>query len=147
MDIIRTKAHFLSPIDAYKTEKPYSLRFPPPEGFPRQSTKLEEHPIDVQDVRKSGLPSFAKEGCTVLQLQSLMNYDDYDDDETIKKVYLREVSHRLREFFGAAKVQVFEHRVRKRHVNFPIATGELYEYDQPTSVVHVGKSICPRCSC
>jgi hypothetical protein len=137
-DIIRTTAHFLAQNDLYETEKPYSLRFPPPEGFPRQSTKLEEHEIDVQDVRKSGPLSFAVEGCTVLNLQSSMEYDDYDDEEKVKDIYLREVANRLREFFGASKVQIFEHRVRKRHVNFPIATGESYQYDQPTSVAHVG---------
>ncbi|RDW60546.1 hypothetical protein BP6252_11929 [Coleophoma cylindrospora] len=141
MDTIHTTAHFLSPIDLYKTEKPYSLRFPPPDGFPRQSTKLEEHKIVVRDVRKSRPLSFAKEGCTVLRLDSRMKYDDYEEEQTIKDVYLSEVSHLLRQFFGATKVQIFEHRVRKRHVNFPIATGELYEYDQPTSVVHVDTTL------
>ena len=137
-DIIHTTAHFLAQNDLYKTQKPYSLRFPPPEGFPRQSTKLEKHGIDVHDVRKLGPLSFKEEGCTVLNLQSSMKYEDYDDEDKVKEVYLREVASHLREFFGASKVQIFEHRVRKRHVNFPIATGESYQYDQPTSVVHVG---------
>jgi hypothetical protein len=137
-DVIRTTAHFLTRNDLYRTEKPYSLRFPPPEGFSRQSTQLEEHEISVQDIRKSKPLSFALEGCTVLGLQSSMKYEDYDDEEKVKVIYLKEVAGCLREFFGASKVQIFEHRVRKRHLNFPIATGKSYQYDQPTSVVHVG---------
>lgn len=31
-------------------------------------------------------------------------------------------------------------KVRKRHPQFPISTGEDYEFLQPTSIVHVGKS-------
>jgi len=137
-DVIHTTAQFLSQNDLHKTEKPYALRFSPPEGFPRQSTKLEEHKIKVQDVRKLGPLSFAKEGCTVLNFQSVMKYDDFDDEEKVKRVYLREVANNLKDFFGASKVQIFEHRIRKRHMSFPIATGESYQYDQPTSVVHVG---------
>jgi hypothetical protein len=141
-NMIRTTAHFLERNQLYKTEKPYSLRFSPPEGFPRQSTKLEEHEIDVQDVRTAGPLSYATEGCTVLDFQSLMEYDDYYDEEKVKDVYLREVANLLRDYFGASKVQIFEHRVRKRHVKFPLATGESYQYDQPTSVTHVGMYTC-----
>lgn len=135
---IRTRAHFLAENDLYKTEKPYSLRFTPPKGFPRQSTKLEEHEIQVQDARSRSPLSFAVEGCTVLNMETSMLYDDYNNEDRVKEVYLRECASQLREFFGASKVQIFEHRIRKRHESFPTATGEPYRYDQPTSVVHVG---------
>jgi len=135
---IRTKAHFLAKDDLYKTEKPYSLRFPPPAGFPRQSTKLEEHDIIVRDARSTGTLNFTVEGCTVLDIQTSMSYEDYNNEDRICKIYLNEVATRLRKFFDASKVQIFEHRVRKRHENFPTATGAPYQYDQPTSVVHVG---------
>lgn len=29
-------------------------------------------------------------------------------------------------------------KLRKRDSKFPVSTGEAYEYDQPTSVAHVG---------
>lgn len=135
---IRTKAHFLARDDLYKTEKPYSLRFSPPAGFPRQSTKLEEHDIIARDARTLGPLDFTVEGCTVLDIQSSMSYEDYNNTDQIHKIYLNEVAIRLRKFFNASKVQIFEHRVRKRHENFPTATGAPYQYDQPTSVVHVG---------
>ncbi|KAH8591827.1 hypothetical protein B0O99DRAFT_690373 [Bisporella sp. PMI_857] len=140
-DTICTTAHFLEKNQLYETEKPYSLRFPPPDGFPRQNTRLEEYEINVRDVRELEPLSFEVEGCTVLNLQSSMKYKDYDDEEKVKGIYLREVSIQLREYFGASKVQIFEHRIRRRHINFPIATGNSYQYDQPTSVVHVDTTL------
>lgn len=134
---IRTTTH-LEQDDLYKTEKPYSLRFTPPEEFPHQNTRLEEHDIEFQDVREYRPLSFEKEGSIVISIQSQMEYDDFDDDEKVKDRYLKEVANILRQFLGASKVQVFDHRVRKRAINFPIATGEPFQYDQATSIVHIG---------
>ncbi|KAF2092426.1 hypothetical protein NA57DRAFT_82282 [Rhizodiscina lignyota] len=141
--IVYSNTHFLRRDELYHTVKPYSLRFTPPEGFPRANIKLEKHEISIHDVRaqKNNL-NFKRDGATILELASKMSYDDFDDDELVKDIFLREVSNQLKLFLGAQHVQIFEHtasftRVRKQHETFPISTGEPYRYNQPTSIAHV----------
>lgn len=41
--------------------------------------------------------------------------------------------------YGKAKADCYNSmQIRKRHEEFPISTGEDYEYLQPTSIIHVG---------
>ncbi|OMP83096.1 hypothetical protein BK809_0004477 [Diplodia seriata] len=109
---VQTHTHFLQRDALYDEEKPYSLRYTPPAGFPRANIKLERHGIRVRDVRpaKDDL-SFERDGFEVIDFSSQMKYQDWDDDSKIKSVYLREVADRLRKALGACHVQIFEHTV------------------------------------
>ena len=144
----------------YEEEKPYSLRFTAPDGFPRANIKLDRHDLHIHDIRskKAGL-SLEKDGCFVWNLHSRMRYDDFSDEAKVREVYLTEVADGLRARLGADRVQIFEHtvgshskarcstsfyllyiaQIRKRHNKFPISTGEPYDYNQPTSIAHVGE--------
>ncbi|OJD30644.1 methyltransferase [Diplodia corticola] len=139
---VQTYTHFLQRDALYAKEKPYSLRYTPPEGFPRANIKLERHNLTVRDVRpvKDEL-LFERDGCQIIDFNSRMKYDDWDDDANIKAVYLLEVADRLRSALGACHVQIFEHTVRKRHEIFPISTGEPYKYNQPTSIAHIDTTV------
>ncbi|KAL9093918.1 MAG: hypothetical protein Q9165_003841 [Trypethelium subeluteriae] len=140
--LIQSRTHFLQSDELYDREKPYSLRFTPPEGSPRANIKLEKHDIHVRDVRQGkGNLDFHKDGLAILGFESKMTYADYDDEHIVKDVFLREVSNLLKYFLGAQHVQVFEHTVRKRHETFPISTGEPYRYNQPTSIAHVDTTV------
>jgi hypothetical protein len=113
-ETVQTHTHFLQRDKFYDTEKPYSLRFTPPEGFPRANIKLEKHNIKIRDIRdlsEHDRPSFQDDGCTLLDLRSKMEYEDFDDDEKVKEVYLREVADCLKGFLSAQHVQIFEHTV------------------------------------
>jgi hypothetical protein len=136
--IVSSDVNFLQRDALYNDEKPYSLRFTPPEEFPRANIKLERHAISVKDIRNRAEPfTFHDNGFQILPFQSRMQYGDFDDDEIVKQIYLREAANLLRDFLGAQKVQIFEHTVRKRHAEFPISTGEAYRWNQPTSIAHV----------
>ncbi|KAL0263693.1 hypothetical protein SLS55_002674 [Diplodia seriata] len=140
---VLSHTHFLQRDDLYIEEKPYSLRYTPPEGSSRANIKLELHEIRVRDVRpvKDKL-SFETDGCAIVDLGSRMKYEDWDDDSQVKAVYLREVADLLRRVLGACHVQIFEHtQVRKRHEIFPVSTGEPYKYNQPTSIAHVDTTV------
>ncbi|RMZ90250.1 hypothetical protein DV736_g2529, partial [Chaetothyriales sp. CBS 134916] len=130
----------------YETEKPYSLRFEAPEGFPRANIKLDKRDIVVHDVRDTRLPDFEKEGAALVPFESVISYHEFDDEQVIQKVFLKQVSNFLKTFLKAQHVQIFEHTVghndvRKRHETFPISTGEPYRYNQPTSIVHVDTTL------
>lgn len=110
--VVRSYTHFLKRDELYDTEKPFSLRFTPPEGFPRANIKLERHDIDIRDIRANSSLRFEKDGATVVQFESKMTYEDYDNEDVVKDIYLKEVSNFLKQFLGAQHVQIFEHTVR-----------------------------------
>lgn len=109
---IQSHTHFLARDPLYDTEKPYSLRFTAPEGFPRANIRLERHGITVRDIRAGTKPTLTKDGCTLLDdFTTQMNYSDYDDEDKIKEIYLRDVANHLKALFSAQHVQIFEHTV------------------------------------
>lgn len=112
-ETIQTYTHFLKRDKLYNEEKPYSLRFTAPNGFPRANIKLDKHNINIVDVRanKEQL-SLDQNGCFVWNLRSCLQYDDFDDRAKIQDVYLAEVADGLRDQLRAAKVQIFEHTVK-----------------------------------
>ena len=130
--------NFLQRDALYEVEKPYSLRFTPPSAFPPSNIKLTNRNIIINDVRSRSEPlEFSRHGFQLLPFQSQLPYAQFDDDDAVKRIYLREVANLIKEFLGAQKVQIFEHTVRKRHIEFPISTGESYRWNQPTSIAHV----------
>ncbi|KYG48096.1 hypothetical protein M433DRAFT_2265 [Acidomyces richmondensis BFW] len=139
---VRSYTHFLRRDPLYDEEKPYSLRFTPPDRFPRANIQLDRHDLDIFDVRpKKDELSLERNGCFVWNFKSLMQYDDFDNEEKVKEIFLLEVADGLRQRLGARQVQIFEHTVRKRHSEFPVSTGEPYDYNQPTSIAHVDTTI------
>jgi len=100
----------------------------------------------------------------VARLESKLSPEDFYSEEQLKTVYYEELRELLKSKLGAQRVEILEHavskvfrpvfrdffffflrasltplKIRKRHPEFPISTGEDYDYLQPTSVVHIGK--------
>lgn len=110
--IVRSHTHFLKRDPLYNEEKPYSLRFTAPDGFPRANIKLDRHDLDVFDVRpKKDELSLESNGCFVWNFKSRMPYDDFDNEAKVREIYLVEVADGLRQRLGARQVQIFEHTV------------------------------------
>ena len=128
VDVLRSNTHFLKRGSLYDTEKPYSLRFIPPDGFPRANINLERHDIDLHDVRKDKSQlRFGSDGYEILDFNSAMAYRDYDDDEIVKDVLLKEIANLLKSFLGAQHVQIFEHTVRCLDLfTFPLHSYSLH---------------------
>ena len=105
--------HFLAREPLYETEKPYTLRFTAPQGLARANIKLERHNITVRDIRNaSAQPTLENDGCLLLDnFYSTLRYEDFDDDDIVKAVYLKEVANRLKQVLNAQHVQIFEHTV------------------------------------
>ncbi|KUJ17653.1 uncharacterized protein LY89DRAFT_733488 [Mollisia scopiformis] len=131
--------NFLVRDSLYDDERPYLLIYEPPAGFPKQNIKLEKHTdLRIEDIRVcKDQPSLDKNGFQITKFSSKMSRADFDNEELVKTVYLKEVVDHVQAIFGAQKVQIFEYVLRKRHEQFPISTGEPYEFNQPTSIAHV----------
>ncbi|KAI4624820.1 uncharacterized protein J4E87_005301 [Alternaria ethzedia] len=113
--MIETSMHFLQRSDLYSTVKPYSLRFEPPDGFERSNIKLERREdLKIEDARPN-INNFTLEeqGFKIVNMESKMRYEQFEDDAKIVQVYLSEIADTIRELLGAAHVQIFEHTVRK----------------------------------
>lgn len=160
MERASTTINFIQKDELYLEEKPYLLTYEAPHGFPRTNIKLDERVIAVEDVRgHENEFTINKNGFTIMQVNTKLSYEDFNDDDLVKQVYLKEVAEALKSLLGASRVQVFEHivrkivlsmfyyrcrhvlrvnQVRKRHPLFPISTGQPYLYNQPTSIAHIG---------
>ena len=110
---VNTSMYFLKPQDLYSTEKPYSLRFVPPEGFARSNIALEKHEdLEIRDIRPHvNELLFQKHGFKIMPLETSLSYDDFDNEDKLVEVYLREVADKLRDELGAKHVHIFEHTV------------------------------------
>lgn len=134
----RTTINFIQRDELYLEEKPYLLTYEAPQGFPRTNIKLDERVVAVEDIRgHENEFTINKNGFTIMQVNTKLSYEDFNDDALVKQVYLKEVAEALKSLLGASRVQVFEHIVRKRHPLFPISTGQPYLYNQPTSIAHI----------
>jgi hypothetical protein len=143
MAAIVTSMNFLARDDLYEEERPYLLVFEPPEGFPKSNIRLEKRPdLIVEDIRGcEDRFSLENDAFQLLKIRSRMSPEDFDNEGLVQKVYLQEVADQIRAVFKAKMVQIFEHVLRKRHETFPISTGAAYEYNQPTSIAHVGEYV------
>ena len=114
VDTVHSNTHFLRRGALYDTEKPYSLRFTPPDGFPRANINLEKQDITIHDIRrKKSTFNFQRDGFAILNFESKMTYEDYDSEEIVKEVLLKEIANALKALLGAQHVQIFEHTVRR----------------------------------
>ncbi|KAF2426280.1 putative CmcJ-like methyltransferase [Tothia fuscella] len=134
-----TELVFLKRDEKHKTEKPYKLQYDPGKEISRWNCKNEAtSDIRVHDIRGHEKDfTLEKQGFAVLKLNTKLAPEDFDDDMKVKKVYYQGLCCLLKDTLGARRVEILEHGIRKRHPEFPISTGDEYEFLQPTSVVHI----------
>lgn len=104
---------FLADDGLYLTERPYSLKFEAPAGLRRSNILVEKHQQNIEDVR--GLEknlTLDENGFVLVHLDTEMTYEDFEEEDRVKAVYLVEVAEMLQKLVGASRVQVFEYVVR-----------------------------------
>jgi hypothetical protein len=122
----RTIINFIQQDELYLEEKPYLLTYEAPQDFPRTNIKLGERVVAVEDVRgRENEFTINKNGFTIMQVNTKLSYEDFNDDALVKQVYLKEVAEALKSFLGASRVQVFEHVVRKSTFKCFITTVDM----------------------
>jgi len=132
------EVYFHSRDEIYEVEKPFLLRY---EAGPRDiktNINKEKHCIEIHDLR--GLEDeITLSGCgiTPIAMQSQLDYDDFASVDKVQHVYVSEVVKALQELFNASHVHVFDSVLRRRHLLFPVSTGDEYQFNQPTNLVHI----------
>ncbi|PVH83071.1 hypothetical protein DL98DRAFT_558939 [Cadophora sp. DSE1049] len=134
---VQTSLYFLARDELFKTEKPYSLRFPPDGDLPQSNIRREKFEVSINDIRKGESPTLERNGFQVMNMQSAMCYEDFADEKMIKDVYLPELQNALMKELDGRHVHVMDFAVRRRHSQFPISTGKEFETLQPAALAHV----------
>nr|POE75759.1 hypothetical protein CFP56_67778 [Quercus suber] len=135
---VTSPMYFIAPQQKTSSEKAYQLKYDPPDGFPPTNIVSDEYSPTIEDVRgQENHFSVDRNGFAILEIEDRLSYNDYGDETKIRQTYFPHVAEAVKKLLGAARVQIFEHVVRKRHAGFPIATGQTYEFNQPTTAAHI----------
>lgn len=96
----------------YAKEKPYNLRYVPAHDIARTNIQYEvARDVSISDLRSANI-DFSHNGIRVVELQSKMGYDDFSNEKSIEKIYLREARDCIRNATGTQEVYIFEWQVR-----------------------------------
>ena len=107
-----TTINFIRNDTFYEEEKPYLLTYEAPGDFPSTNVKVDLHDVKVEDIRgHEDEFTIEENGFAIMKIDTTLSYNDFDDDNLVKRVYLKEVGEALKEFLGASRVQIFEHIV------------------------------------
>lgn len=107
-----TTINFIRKDDFYDEEKPYLLTYEPPGDFPKTNVNLDHRDMKVEDIRgREDTFSIEDNGFAIMNISTKLSYEDFDDEELVKSVYLKEVGDALKQFLGASRIQIFEHIV------------------------------------
>jgi hypothetical protein len=163
-----SEIYFLKENALFATEKPFAFRYDVgDQEVPQTNMEMQPHPCVLRNMRGAENQfSLEKQGFEVLQLGEIISYECFFDDQAVQP-YFRKLEDLVKRRLNASQVQVFRHgvsspvcwdshislslslepltsacKIRKRHMDFPISTGEKYSFDQPTSVAHIGKPPC-----
>ncbi|KAJ4350300.1 uncharacterized protein N0V89_008921 [Didymosphaeria variabile] len=128
----------------WSTLKPYELKFDPPPGFPKSNAVPRKNDgIVVKDIRgREADFSIEKNGFAIMGVDSDITVQDFvrcDGDELAKR-YFKPLADTLKAFLRADRIQIIDFKVRKSHPDFPISTGENYEFSQPATLLHIDTS-------
>ncbi|KAK8045567.1 hypothetical protein PG993_005591 [Apiospora rasikravindrae] len=139
-EIVISDMHYLEKHEVYEREKPYSLRFPPPNGIsqlPQSNVRRDRHQIQFRSMR--GMKDLRLDNCGFELLRSScpISYQDFEDSQKIQDTYLANLANDLKRALKAKLIIPLDFSVRRRHESFPVSTGEDYKYDQPTAMAHV----------
>ncbi|GIZ49085.1 hypothetical protein CKM354_001212500 [Cercospora kikuchii] len=136
---VQTETYYADRDDKFLSEKPYELKFLPPEALPLTNMTWSRHDgIHVTDIRGHESQYTAREhGFQLSSMSTTLAYGDFDDTQKVEQVYTKEVAECLRSKLNAARVLVFDYNIRKSQVQYPLSSGETAPFETPATIVHI----------
>lgn len=111
LDFVHTEVGFLTRDPTYQTVKPYSLRYEPNDGPPRDNVELEMQKITVRDARKFK-PTIDENGLTLTSIPSHMQYQDFENPLHTERTYVTAIQSHLKYIIEAFHARVIDYAVR-----------------------------------
>lgn len=119
---------------------PFNYVYAPPEGQPQHNFGSEIVKVEIQDIRgKESTFSVDSAGFVALSnISSQLVYDDWQNDEIIKKNYYPEVEKLLLDnLTGANHVLIFDHTIRR---TTPVANTPPADTRGPVQRAHIDQT-------
>ncbi|KAJ4402239.1 hypothetical protein N0V85_005349 [Neurospora sp. IMI 360204] len=107
---VESQLGFLKRNPIYDTVKPYSLRYDPEDGTPRQNIETEMVTVTINDARPLR-PTIEQQGFALTSVPTAMTYHDFFDHDKIERVYAAELQSHLKTFFNVPHVRVIDYAV------------------------------------
>ncbi|KAH8592553.1 hypothetical protein B0O99DRAFT_743710 [Bisporella sp. PMI_857] len=141
-EVVQTTAAYLARDPKHMAEKPYEIMYENDGVVPQTNMSLEYNQILVHNFRPyQSSRDLVEYGFTLAKINCSLTAADFDNEESITTTYYPIIEKVLSQNFPeAAMVKIMEHNVRKRHALFSIETKEVFEFDQPSTVVHTDYS-------
>jgi hypothetical protein len=106
---IEATMYFLAHDPVYDNIKPFFLQYFTSDGKPRNNVIQEDVSVPISDIRgKENKFTFSRNGFAILDLQSKMTYEDFEDAHKIEELYCEELAQCLLHYFHAESIQFFD---------------------------------------
>ncbi|KAM3440640.1 hypothetical protein MY4824_002088 [Beauveria thailandica] len=143
------KIEYLARDGAHERVKPYYLYMKYDAELAPTNTAADDRLLPIYNARNLDMPPrkmFSELGFTQLRLDCTLAAEEHWDAERVKDVLYpkyRSIAQSL--FPDAARVEILEHAVRKRHPQWLSDGLERHQLktNQPSDYVHIGKVTCP----
>jgi len=145
-------------------EKPYTVHYTVSGwagNVPRTNlTDPKAEVVRIEDIRgQEAHFSFQENGFAVLEMDSTLPYEEFENRAKVEKVYCQELASILLRYFDAQAVQFSDievschshnylrpaladsRQIRRRHPDFPNVAMTKEVAEQPASIVHLGKQL------
>jgi len=107
---VPTTLNYYTPIG---DEPAYQYVYNPPEGVPKNNIGLDTKPVIVHDARGREA-EFTTDTSGFQFVKHVSAEKEFDDEERIKAVYLKEVEDLLKKETGAKRIFIFDHTIRRK---------------------------------
>lgn len=97
----------------WNKEKPYQLKFDPPEDFPQSNVRLVKWDgATVRDIRDSTHEfSFTRNGFGLMSLELPFDPEREDQEGWLLSTFIPNLGEQVKEFLNASRVQIFNYAV------------------------------------
>jgi len=139
----KASVYFFKPEEKFNHEKPYGFHVVPrTTNIAQTNIECEKiHGVSVTDMRGHEKDfSLERNGFAHLDVNTDLTYEDYHDSVKVQ-IYFRQMEAILKDHLKADQVKVFRYGIRKRDPTYPAATGKAYEFEQPTTRVHIDATL------
>ncbi|CAK1367573.1 unnamed protein product [Cercospora beticola] len=136
---IQTETYYADRDEKFRHEKPYELKFSPPEDFPLTNMTWSRYDgIHVTDIRGHESQYNARDhGFQLVPMRTALLYEDFGNPQKVEQVYMKEVAACLQSNLDAARVLVFDYNIRKSQAQYPLSSGEAASFETPATIVHI----------
>ena len=108
---IETDIYYTKKEDHLDTDKPYMLRYKDPNRPPTNMETETRANTKIRDMRTIPNLNLDEHGFDTMQYDSLMSYDQYENEETVMKIHVPQIEEVLRKHYGAKRVESVRHKV------------------------------------